>query len=188
MRLGLRRAIQNITESSSELRPPLEHITPPQEWSESKAGTCPVDGTKLTFIENRQIAHCSSCFGVFLGHRVSVLDPLITAELNELGSDRSTVQWSTQPIYRRCPVCGKLMARRNFARVSGVILDHCPIHGTWYDAGEIRRIRMFIKEGGMQRKELVEAYERQWLKEQKYMIKKWEREGREHTRTAIYIN
>lgn len=53
-------------------------------------------------------------------------------------------------VYRRCPQCGKLMARRNFARISGVILDTCPDHGTYFDPGELPAIVDFVRSGGLE--------------------------------------
>jgi Zn-finger nucleic acid-binding protein len=51
--------------------------------------------------------------------------------------------------YLRCPVCGDLMSRVNFARVSGVILDVCRSHGAWFDAGELRAVRRFVRGPGL---------------------------------------
>lgn len=51
--------------------------------------------------------------------------------------------------YVPCPQCGQLMNRVNFARSSGVILDACKEHGTWFDADELRRIVEFIQAGGL---------------------------------------
>jgi Zn-finger nucleic acid-binding protein len=51
--------------------------------------------------------------------------------------------------YLRCPVCGDMMNRVNFANFSGVIVDVCRQHGTWFDRDELRRIVEFIRAGGM---------------------------------------
>jgi Zn-finger nucleic acid-binding protein len=56
----------------------------------------------------------------------------------------------TQIRYRACPECGALMHRLNFGRVSGVIVDVCREHGTWFDADELRRIVEFIQGGGLE--------------------------------------
>jgi len=42
------------------------------------------------------------------------------------------------------------MARRNFARISGVILDQCPEHGTYFDAGELPAVVEFVRAGGLE--------------------------------------
>jgi Zn-finger nucleic acid-binding protein len=51
--------------------------------------------------------------------------------------------------YLPCPVCEDLMNRVNFANFSGVIVDVCREHGTWFDRDELRRIVEFIRAGGM---------------------------------------
>lgn len=53
--------------------------------------------------------------------------------------------------YRPCPQCGKLMNRVNFAQVSGVILDACRPHGSWFDKDELRRLIGFIRGGGLEK-------------------------------------
>jgi Zn-finger nucleic acid-binding protein len=59
------------------------------------------------------------------------------------------VQIEKQIRYLPCPVCGDLMNRINFANFSGVIVDVCRQHGTWFDRDELRRIVEFIRAGGM---------------------------------------
>lgn len=51
--------------------------------------------------------------------------------------------------YVPCPHCHKLMNRMNFARCSGVVVDVCKAHGTWFDRDELRRIVDFIRAGGL---------------------------------------
>ena len=53
--------------------------------------------------------------------------------------------------YISCVRCGKKMNRKNFARISGVIIDECSKHGVWLDAGEFEKIRHFIADGGLER-------------------------------------
>jgi Zn-finger nucleic acid-binding protein len=51
--------------------------------------------------------------------------------------------------YAPCPRCGQLMNRINFARCSGVIVDICKGHGTWFDRDELSGIVQFIRGGGL---------------------------------------
>ncbi len=53
--------------------------------------------------------------------------------------------------YIPCVRCGKLMNRKNFKRISGVIIDECKRHGVWLDAGELEKIRHFIADGGLEK-------------------------------------
>ena len=51
--------------------------------------------------------------------------------------------------YLPCPRCRQLMNRVNFAQRSGIIVDVCAGHGTWFDANELHRIVQFIRDGGL---------------------------------------
>jgi Zn-finger nucleic acid-binding protein len=51
--------------------------------------------------------------------------------------------------YLPCPVCGDLMNRVNFANFSGIIVQVCRQHGTWFDRDELRLVVEFIRDGGM---------------------------------------
>ena len=43
------------------------------------------------------------------------------------------------------------MNRVNYAKRSGVVLDICKEHGLWFDQDELRRVLVFIQEGGLDR-------------------------------------
>jgi Zn-finger nucleic acid-binding protein len=70
--------------------------------------------------------------------------------------------------YAPCPQCNQLMNRINFARCSGVIVDVCKGHGTWFDPDELSSIVQFIRGGGLEvsrQKEKIEIeFERQQLR------------------------
>ena len=72
--------------------------------------------------------------------------------------------------YVPCPECALLMNRVNFARCSGVIVDICKQHGTWFDRDELSRIVEFIHGGGLnasRAKEKIEiAEEREQLRQE----------------------
>ncbi len=53
--------------------------------------------------------------------------------------------------YIPCVRCGHVMNRKNFAGISGVLVDECGKHGVWLDAGEMEKIRLFIADGGLER-------------------------------------
>ena len=53
--------------------------------------------------------------------------------------------------YIPCPICGEMMHRKNFVRVSGIIIDWCKGHGYWFDIYELESIVEFIQGGGMNR-------------------------------------
>jgi Zn-finger nucleic acid-binding protein len=54
-------------------------------------------------------------------------------------------------MYVPCPLCRQLMNRVNFAGCSGVVIDWCKEHGTWFDHSELRRVVEFIQAGGLKK-------------------------------------
>jgi len=54
-------------------------------------------------------------------------------------------------VYIPCPECGKLMNQKNFSGYSGVVLDWCRDHGSWFDRHELHRIVTFIRNGGLRK-------------------------------------
>jgi Zn-finger nucleic acid-binding protein len=87
--------------------------------------------------------------------------------------------------YIPCPVCTKLMNRVMFARCSGVVVDVCKAHGTWFDKDELRRIVEFIRAGGM---DAARADEMEQLEEKRRQLKAAEmaRASDPIERTAYY--
>jgi Zn-finger nucleic acid-binding protein len=59
--------------------------------------------------------------------------------------------------YLKCPACGDLMNRTNYAHESGVIINTCRKHGVWFDHDGLRRVIEFIRNGGLQRARSREA-------------------------------
>ena len=51
---------------------------------------------------------------------------------------------------RACPECRELMYRRNWGGHSGVIVDRCEDHGTWFDQGEVGKVHDYIEHGGIE--------------------------------------
>src|SRR5204863_2759893 len=68
--------------------------------------------------------------------------------------------------YVPCPECGQLMNRINFARCSGVIVDVCKGHGTWFDRDELSRIVEFIRGGGLEVARAKEKHEIEFQRQQ----------------------
>jgi Zn-finger nucleic acid-binding protein len=68
--------------------------------------------------------------------------------------------------YIPCPQCGQLMNRINFARCSGVIVDICRGHGTWFDRDELSEIVQFIRSGGLEMSRQKEKHEIEFERQQ----------------------
>lgn len=90
----------------------------------------------------------------------------------------------TRVRYVPCPECGQLMNRVNFARCSGVVVDVCRGHGTWFDRDELAEIVEFIRAGGLDKSR---ARERAELEEARRRLQE-EKSALERTRTPILMS
>jgi Zn-finger nucleic acid-binding protein len=104
------------------------------------------------------IDECGACLGVFLDHvaikRVVVDRAQARAEALLGALPRSEVHAlpaAGQRMYLPCPVCHTVMNRRLFATGTGVIIDVCRTHGTFFDAGELPLIIDFVMNGGLEK-------------------------------------
>lgn len=68
--------------------------------------------------------------------------------------------------YGPCPQCGQLMNRVNFAHCSGVVVDVCRGHGTWFDRDELHEIVEFIRAGGLELSRQKEKRDIEYQREQ----------------------
>ena len=87
--------------------------------------------------------------------------------------------------YVPCPQCNQLMNRVNFARCSGVIVDVCKGHGTWFDRDELRRIVEFIRGGGL---DASRAREKREIEEERQRLRQEQLTASLHNRTRANLN
>lgn len=74
-------------------------------------------------------------------------------------------------VYRQCPACTQSMLRKNFARISGVIVDTCR-HGTYFDRGELDAVLTFVRTGGLALSQKKDAAEQAREQRQRAAIPK----------------
>ena len=111
---------------------------------------------KLVTVGNSQLEECLECGGTWVD--VDAFEK-ICADREEqsavlgaaIPAPNQTITMQGKVRYIPCPKCGQLMNRINFARCSGVIVDVCKGHGTWFDQDELRAIVEFIKKGGLEK-------------------------------------
>lgn len=82
------------------------------------------------------------------------------------------VMTQTKIEYRACPRCKEPMQRRNYERISGIMIDSCPHHGVFLDGGEFDRLRAFVKTGGVEEAKAVRKEEKEWQRRQQAVIDK----------------
>jgi Zn-finger nucleic acid-binding protein len=95
---------------------------------------------------------CAQCGGQFLDHDAfrHLVDEHNRPRVAEGPRSRRAVALD-RVRYVPCPACHALMNRKNFGTTSGVILDVCKLHGTWFDLGELPSVLAFIEDGGLER-------------------------------------
>ncbi len=121
-----------------------------------KCPRCKIDMSAIT-IGTTAMRECERCGGIWLEvaafekicadreQQSAVLGGALPASARQLTANADSEKISYAP----CPHCGQLMNRVNFARCSGVIVDVCKGHGTWFDRDELSGIIQFIRGGGL---------------------------------------
>jgi Zn-finger nucleic acid-binding protein len=100
------------------------------------------------------IDECSGCQGLFLdvsavARVVDGTDMDRAAALLAALPRRTPQPMTGARMYIKCPTCGTVMNRKLFATGSGVVIDVCKTHGTFFDAGELPTIIDFVQRGGL---------------------------------------
>jgi Zn-finger nucleic acid-binding protein len=102
------------------------------------------------------IDECNSCLGLFLDQvaiKRVIMDRAQSRADALLGAVPKHEFTATRPadkMYVKCPVCTQIMNRKLFAAGSGVVVDVCRDHGTYFDAGELPVIIEFVMQGGLE--------------------------------------
>lgn len=128
----------------------------PVHVSECLGAVCPrCKHRQLDAFANQDgtIFDCGKCGGQFVSREV--LAAMVTRH-KRVATDAPVRLKPSNPIqdsvtYIPCPFCRELMLRHNFGKVSGIIVDDCAKHGTWFDVGELSRVLSFVSAGGLQR-------------------------------------
>ncbi len=128
-------------------------------------------------VGDQAVHECLACHGIWLSTRV--VDAIVTeanaralfapnaAPGSPLVAPPRTATASkrlTAFRYRRCPSCAKMMTRVNIAKISGVIVDRCLQHGTFFDLDELHALVRFLEQGGLDR---ARARERELLADER---------------------
>jgi Zn-finger nucleic acid-binding protein len=112
-----------------------------------------------------QLHACERCGGQLVTHGLlrALLESreILGAAVPSPASARRSNPLDNPVRYRPCPGCGQMMNRKNFAGASGIIIDVCSLHGSFFDAGELPRVLEFVRRGGLVReKAALEARKR----------------------------
>ena len=121
---------------------------------------CPVCESALSIarIGRHSLHECVRCGGIWI--EKECFQAICTKEEEqeavlrfrfEENSDPGKKRHERKRSYIPCPECGKLMNHKNFSHCSGIILDWCRDHGSWFDRKELQQIVAFIRNGGLQK-------------------------------------
>ena len=147
--------------------------------AEQECPGCQAEGNRSTMVtwrllptpqrlEGHAVHGCRRCGGVWVDRET--FDVMVQSAVDQgvgdgrsVGVHRRELSMHGKVTYRACPGCGHTMNRRNFARISGVIVDECRNHGTFFDAGELEDVLTFVRSGGLllARRRETEALERE---------------------------
>jgi len=118
---------------------------------------CPKCDLPLGLVElgHTPVRECVRCFGLWIDGQT--FDQICTDREKQsqvLGSASERFvpgerSFDPKIRYVKCPSCLELMHRVNFAKSSGIIVDVCRGHGTWFDENEVQHIVQFIQAGGL---------------------------------------
>lgn len=118
---------------------------------------CPRDGTELVarpYEGTVMVDLCPVCRGTWLDRgELEALEEIQERDHSEAALARAdlganayqfVLDSARPPI--SCLKCGREMERREYARVSQVLIDACPDgHGVWLDRGELEALEVFYE-------------------------------------------
>lgn len=130
---------------------------PPAKTQPSSTGAndsaCPRCARPLRAGEGGVGHACTGCRGEFVDH--VTLAMLVRREDAKRAAAPMSSWKQRDPVleseirYVKCPRCHEMMSRSTFGQRSGIVVDTCPKHGTWFDVGELEGALGFIRSGGL---------------------------------------
>jgi uncharacterized protein len=115
---------------------------------------CPVDKKDMIVVEHRKIEldYCLKCAGVWFdaGELELLVSALIAEGANISHKDLLTPrQAEVSEAKRKCPICGRKMAKVWMGEQPGVLIDTCPAgDGLWFDGGELHEVLRQMEPAG----------------------------------------
>lgn len=126
---------------------------------EARVRSCPRCEVNLEarIVSEVLLDECPDCHGVFLDacavesvvreRRQATASQIISMATPEISKEQAE---KPGRLYIKCPDCDQVMNRVNFGRRSGIIVDVCKPHGTWFDRDELPRVVEFVMSGGLE--------------------------------------
>ncbi len=123
---------------------------------------CPKCDVEMSIINRGGLAtdECPSCGGIWVDRmdekKVLDMEPTVFTvdELRYLRKVYKPEGKVEEVKYFKCPRCASFMWRKNYMSHSGIVVDNCRDHGTFFDKGELEKAIEFIKKGGAEYQKL----------------------------------
>ena len=132
---------------------------------------CPSDEKLLSRRLGREkisVLECQKCTGLWLGTESfrQLKQRVARGAVNFSGAlarkpAPQKLKKQQGPLYRYCIRCSKMMARKQYAPGSGIIIDFCREHGIWFDSEELHHVLDWISKGGRPTDPVPKASEQQ---------------------------
>ena len=150
-----------------------------KEAKDRKCPRCHVEMVYVT-IGATGVLECERCLGLWLDvpsfEKICADREQQSAVMGAAAHATTAAHETSKVNYVPCPECSQLMNRMNFARCSGVIVDVCKKHGTWFDRDELSQIVQFVSGGGLnasRAKEKIEiAEQREQLRQAQWAVER----------------
>jgi Zn-finger nucleic acid-binding protein len=95
------------------------------------------------------VYECLRCGGLFVS--TEALTDIVARHKDRAGTSiRPPSVGLDEVVYIPCPKCTVRMNRTVFGKSSGVIVDVCKQHGTWFDTRELTASLAFVERGGLE--------------------------------------
>jgi len=108
---------------------------------------------------------CPQCGGIWVDHfeekQVLEMKPEVFSvdELYRLRKAYKPVGRVEEVKYFKCPRCDRYMWRKIYIGHSGIVVDKCREHGTFFDKGELEKAIEYVKKGGLEYQKMKIATE-----------------------------
>jgi Zn-finger nucleic acid-binding protein len=133
----------------------------PEVIERDGALACPLCETGMALISARRykLRECLECGGLWIDKNSfqdicrieEERESTIPFRYRDDSESAGTGGKKRKRAYIPCPECGKLMNHKSFTRGSGIVLDWCRDHGSWFDRQELQQVIAFIRNGGLEK-------------------------------------
>jgi Zn-finger nucleic acid-binding protein len=126
---------------------------------------CPKCDVEMKVVRHGDVEtdECPKCGGIWVDRceekDVLRMEPAVFTmdELRDLKKIYKPLGRVEEVKYFKCPRCGRFMWRKIYMQFSGIMVDKCRDHGTFFDKGELEKAIEYVKKGGAEYEKMKTA-------------------------------